>query len=215
VEGLDHGILHLVAYRDGFSQKTLDAIVDVFAQKHLPDFGYAYVQIDDSYQIGNGSCPQNWLTWNGKFPGGAEYAVRKIKSAGMKPGIWVHRVHRPSDPNVADIGKRHPDWFVKKADGSLFAAHGFYVLDTMNPEAIDGMVRPIYRAIKEQGWGYVKIDGAGDLLSAYKNKECEDHFRKIGATPEDSLRDWDRVARQELGPDVYILNCWGVGPGSA
>jgi hypothetical protein len=123
------------AYRDGFSQKTLDAIVDVFAEKHLPDFGYRYVQIDDSYQIGNGSCPQNWLTWNGKFPGGAEYAVRKIKSAGMKPGIWVHRVHRPSDPHVADIGKQHPDWFVHKPNGDLFMDAGFYILNTKNGAA--------------------------------------------------------------------------------
>ena len=201
------------AYRDGFSQKTLDAIVDVFAEKHLPDFGYRYVQIDDSYQIGNGSCPQNWLTWNGKFPGGAEYAVRKIKSAGMKPGIWVHRVHRPSDPHVADIGKQHPDWFVHKPNGDLFMDAGFYILNTKNQEALDGMARPIYRELKKQGWEYVKIDGAGDLLSCYKNGQCAEHFRRIGSTPEESLRDWDRVAREELGPNIYVLNCWGVGPG--
>ncbi|MCX6996365.1 MAG: alpha-galactosidase [Kiritimatiellaeota bacterium] len=185
----------------------------MFSQKKLPDFGYKYIQLDDTYQIGNGSCPTNWLTWNSKFPGGAEYALKKIKSGGMQGGIWVHRVHRPNDPNVADIGKKHPDWFVQKADGTLFAGHGFYLLNTKNKEALDGMVRPIYRGHKQQGWDYVKIDGAGDLLSAYKNKQCEDHFKKINSTPEQSLRDWDRVAREELGPDVYILNCWGVGPG--
>ena len=201
------------AYRDDFTQKTLDELVDVFAAKKLPDFGYKYIQFDDTYQIGNGSCPQNWLTWNQKFPGGAEYALKKIKSAGMEGGIWVHRVHRPSDPNVADIGKQHPDWFVKKPDGSLFMDGGFYVLNTKNKEAVDGMVRPIYRELKKQGWGYVKIDGAGDLLNAYKNKQCDDHFKKIDSTPEESLRDWDRVAREELGTDIYILNCWGVGPG--
>lgn len=201
------------AYRGGFSQNDLDAVVDVFAEKKLPDFGYTYVQIDDSYQIGNGSCPQNWLTWNGKFPGGAEYALGKIRSAGMKGGIWVHRIHRPTDPHVADIGKQHPDWFVQNAGGSLATANGFYVLNTKNKEAMDGMVRPIYRELKKQGWDYVKIDGAGDLLNAYKNKQCEDHFKKIQSSPEESLRDWDRVAREELGRDIYILNCWGVGPG--
>jgi hypothetical protein len=201
------------AYKHAFSQQTLDEIVEVFAAKKLPDFGYRYIQLDDAYQIGNGSCPQNWLTWNGKFPGGAEYALKKVQSAGLQGGIWVHRVHRPSDPHVADIGQQHPDWFVKKADGSLFTAHGFYVLDTKNKEAIDGMVRPIYRELKKQGWDYVKIDGAGDLLSAYKNRECEQHFRRINSNPEESLRDWDRVAREELGLNVYILNCWGVHPG--
>ncbi len=201
------------AYKHDFTQKTLDELVEVFAAKKLPDFGYQYVQLDDTYQTGNGSCPQNWLTWNQKFPGGPEYALKKIKEAGMKGGIWVHRIHRPNDPHVADIGKEHPDWFVKKADGSLFTSNGFYVLNTRNKEAIDGMVRPIYRGHKQQGWDYVKIDGAGDLLNAYNSKECEDHFQKIRSTPSESLRDWDRVAREELGPNVYILNCWGVGSG--
>jgi len=201
------------AYKYDFTQKTLDQLVDTFVDKKLPDFGYHYIQLDDTYQIGNGSCPQNWLTWNDKFPGGPDYALGKIKSGGMMGGIWVHRVHRPSDPNVADLGKAHPDWFIRKEDGSLFQGNGFYVLNTKNPEAIDGMVRPIYRAHREQGWDYVKIDGAGDLLNAYNHKDCQHHFERTGSTPEESLRDWDRVAREELGPDVYILNCWGVGPG--
>ncbi|MEI7908081.1 MAG: alpha-galactosidase [Verrucomicrobiota bacterium] len=201
------------AYKYDFTQKTLDALTDVFAQKKLPDFGYKYIQLDDTYQTGNGSCPQNWLTWNQKFPGGAEYALNKIKSAGMAGGIWVHRVHRPNDLHVADIGKQHPDWFVHKPDGSLFMDGGFYILNTRNKEAIDGMVRPIYRELRKQGWGYVKIDGAGDLLGCYKSKQCEDHFKKIGSTPEESLRDWDRVAREELGKGTYILNCWGVNTG--
>jgi len=201
------------AYKYAFTQKTLDELADVFVDKRLPDFGYNYIQLDDTYQIGNGSCPQNWLTWNPKFPGGPEYALERIKGAGMKGGIWVHRIHRPSDPHVKQIGEDHPDWFVHKEDGSLFTSHGFYVLNTKNPAALDGMARPTYRELKKQGWDYVKIDGAGDLLNAYKNKECEAHFKKINSTPEESLRDWDRVAREELGSDIYILNCWGVGPG--
>lgn len=201
------------AYKHGFSQDTLGAIVDVFAEKHLPDFGYHYVQLDDTYQIGNGSCPENWLTWNGKFPGGAEYTIKKIRSAGMKPGIWVHRVHRPSDPHVADIGKQHPDWFVQKPDGKRYMDQGFYLLNTANKDAVDQMARRTYRELEKQGWDYVKIDGAGDLLSSYRNQQCAEHFKRIRSTPEASLRAWDQVAREELGPDVYILTCWGVHPG--
>ena len=78
---------------------------------------------------------------------------------------------------------------------------------------MDGMVRPIFRELKKQGWDYVKIDGAGDMLNSDKSKNCADHFKRIGSTPEESLRDWDRVAREELGKDIFILTCWGVGPG--
>jgi hypothetical protein len=75
--------------KHAFSQKTLDEIVDVFAAKRRPDFGYKYIQLDDAFRTGNGSCPQNWLTltWNPKFPGGPEYALQKIKSAVMEGGI--------------------------------------------------------------------------------------------------------------------------------
>jgi len=200
------------AYRHGFTQKTVDEFVELFGEKRLPDFGYHYIQLDDTYQTGNGSCPQNWLTWNPKFPGGPEYTVNKIRSIGMKPGVWVHRVHRPNDPHVADIGKQHPEWFVQKADGSLYMNGGFYLLDTTNKEAVDGMARKLFRALKKQGWDYVKIDGAGDLLYNYMNKDCKPHFNNVGSTPDETYRVWDKVAREELGPDIYILTCWGVFP---
>ena len=199
------------AYRHSFKQDTLDAMLKVFVEKRLPDFGYHYMQFDDTYQHGNGSCPENWLNWNKKFPGGWKYAIKAIRDAGMKPGIWVHRIHRPSDPHVKDIAKAHPDWFVRKADGSLVMHRGFYMLDTTNKDAVENMVRKLYRGLKQQGWDYVKIDGTGDLLRAYQNKQCADFFKTHPTTPEQSLRAWDIVAREELGRDVYILACHTVG----
>ncbi len=199
------------AYRHGFTQKTLDGMLEVFVEKHLPDFGYDYMQFDDTYQHGNGSAPHNWLNWNKKFPGGWKYAMKAIRDAGMKPGIWVHRIHRPNDPGVKKIGEEHPDWFVRKADGSLVTNRGFYMLNTTNKEAVENMIRKLYRGLKEQGWEYVKIDGTGDLLRAYQNKECDDFFKKHPTTPEESLRKWDIIAREELGRDVYVLACHTVG----
>jgi hypothetical protein len=198
------------AYRKSFVQETLDAMLALFVEKHLPDFGYDYMQFDDTYQQGNGSCPENWLKWNKNFPGGWEYSIKAIRDAGMKPGIWVHRIHRPTDPNVKDIAKAHPDWFVRRADGSLVQHRGFYMLNTTNEEAVENMVRKLYRGLKKQGWDYVKIDGTGDLLRAYQNKERKHFFDTHPTTPEQSLRAWDMVAREELGRDVYILACHTV-----
>jgi len=200
------------SYRGGFTQQTLDAMLAVFQQKHLPDYGYDYMQFDNCYQIGNGSCPQNWLNWDKrKYPGGWKAAVKAIRDAGMKPGIWVHRIHRPSDPNVKEIAREHPDWFVRKPDGSLVSHRGFYMLNTTNKEAVENMVRRLYSELKKQGWDYVKIDGTGDLLRAYQNKQCEEFFKSHPTTPRQSLRKWDIVAREELGPDVYVLACHSVG----
>ena len=200
------------AYRGGFTQAVLDGMLKVFVEKRLPDFGYDYMQLDDCYQKGNGSAPWNWLNWNEqKYPGGWKAAMKSIRDAGMKPGIWVHRVHRPNDPGVKEIIEKHPDWFVPGADGKPHQQNGFCSLNTLNKEAVDTMIRPLYHGLKEQGWNYVKIDGTGDLLRAYQNKNCAKFFHENPTSPEQSLRAWDTIAREILGPDVYILACHTVG----
>jgi len=200
------------SYRAGFTQETLDTMLAVFTEKRLPDFGYQYMQFDNCYQKGNGSAPWNWLNWHEKkYPGGWRYAMKAIRDAGMKPGIWVHRVHRPSDPGVKEVVEKHPDWFVPGADGKPHHQGGFVSLNTLNTEAVETMIRPLYRGLAEQGWDYVKIDGTGDLLRAYQNKACAEFFASQPTTPEGSLRAWDVIAREELGPDVYILACHTVG----
>ncbi|MCX6876008.1 MAG: alpha-galactosidase [Verrucomicrobia bacterium] len=205
------------SYRDGINQKVVDSLVDVFAAKKLPDFGYQYLQLDAGY-CGGGGGPQSFLEWDkNKFPGGAQAAVKKIKSGGMKPGIWVHRVYRSYvDRDLPQIGKDHPDWFVTKEDGSIYqGGYGVWCLNTKNQNALDALVRPLFRELKQQAWDYVKIDGAGDMMNSDREQPAAAHFKRVGSTPEESLRNWDRVAREELGKDIFILTCWGVGPGRA
>jgi hypothetical protein len=202
-------------YRDNISQQVVDALTEVFAAKKLPDFGYTYLQLDAGYAPGGGG-PKSFLEWNkDKFPAGADGAIKRIRAAGMKPGIWCHRVYRSYvDRYLPDIGKQHPDWFVTKEDGSIYqGGYGIWTLNTASKEALDTMVRPLFRELKQQQWDYVKIDGAGDMLYSDKQEPAAAHFKKIGMTPEESLRAWDRVAREELGRETFILTCWGVGPG--
>ena len=204
------------SYRDGFNQKVLDEIVDVFSAKHLPDFGYRYLQIDACYQSGGGT-PQGFLNWNNRFPGGADHAVRKTRSAGMEAGLWVFCVFNESDPLVRESVNQHPEWFVREPDGKArrflnpWTGGWWYALDTTDEEALDRLVRPTYRGLKKQGFTYVKIDGAGDLVDWGYCKSPE-YFKEKGVTPGDALRRFYQAARDELGRDIYILACWGVLP---
>lgn len=121
-------------YRDGINETVLDSLVDVFAAKKLPDFGYQYLQLDAGY-CGGGGGPRSFLEWDKKkFPGGATNAINKIRSGGMKPGIWVHRVYRSYvDRDLPGIGKQHPAWFVTKADGAIYqGGYGIWTLNTGN-----------------------------------------------------------------------------------
>ena len=202
-------------YRTGISQQVIEALTDVFDAKNLPDFGYTYLQLDHGYAQGGGG-PKAFLEWDEKkFPGGAEQAIKTIREAGMQPGVWVHRVYRSYvDKYLPTIGKEHPEWFVRKEDGSVYqGGYGVWTLNTANKGGLDTMVRPIFRELKRQGWDYVKIDGAGDMLYSDKGQPAAAHFEKVGMTPEESLRKWDTVAREELGDDIFILTCWGVDPG--
>ena len=209
-EGSVSGYCSWWAYKGGFNQEALDDVVDALSAKRLPDFGYRYVQFDDCYQSGNGS-PEGWLKWNGRFPGGPKRATERIRSAGMNPGIWVHCVLKPNDPK-AELIKMHPEWVVHDADGKPFVSKIWaWSIDANNEEALERLVRPTHRGLKKLGFEYVKIDFTQHLLNdGYR--QCPDYFEKIRARPDDTLRKYLSAAREELGRDVYVLNCLGVRP---
>jgi hypothetical protein len=188
----------------------LDEVVDTLAAKRLSDFGYRYLQIDDCYQSGNGS-PQGWLRWNGRFPGGPEYAIRKIRSARLEPGIWVHCVIKPNDPKAGLI-KANPEWIVHDDAGKPFLSKIWaWSIDANNEEALERMVRPTYRGLKKLGFQYVKIDFTQHLLNDGYRK-CPKYFEKRNVRPDDTVRKYLAAARRELGRDIYVLNCLGVRP---
>jgi hypothetical protein len=207
-EGSITGFCTWWAYKGGITQDTIDNIVTVFKEKNLVDYGYEYLQIDAGWATG--TSPEGYLNWNNKFPGGPQYIVRKIKEAGMKPGVHTAVVFRPGDKIVDRMAKEHPDWFLQTPDGSVLNK-GTYTLNPFNEAALDGLIRPTYRGLKEQGWEYVKIDGEGNLM-AWGYSEYPEYFKKHGTTPGDALRSLNRAACEELGDDLFVLGCWSVRP---
>ncbi len=193
-------------YRADISEETVARVSRVFAEK-LRDYGYEHIQIDDGFQSSNGGRPENWLTTNDRFPSGLAALAETIRKEGLKPGLWVN-VHMGDESLV----REHPQWFVREADGAPRKGPWIdYGLDATNAEAVDTVVRPLYRALKEQGWDYVKIDTLRHLL--YDDYyPCRADLAARGTSPEDAIRSWLRAARAELGPETYILACWGVLP---
>ncbi len=216
------------AYFRQCGQKEVDAVMDVWNEKHLDDFGFRFIQLDDVYQGGEdqnikhasskwhtgpylGGRPETWLKWKkGGFPGGITEYVRSIKAHGFEPAIWIGCYF--TDKGLAD---EHPEYFIRDKDGKpTLGKWVTYVLDSTNPYVVDKYIRPTFRGLKEAGMEYVKIDQLRHMLYDNLNPNQE-YLMKNGKRPDDILRAYLKIAREELGPDCFILACWGVLPETA
>ncbi|MBN1422821.1 MAG: alpha-galactosidase [Planctomycetes bacterium] len=194
------------AYRAGFTQKDLEEVVSVMAEKRLADYGYRFIQIDDCYQGGSGT-PASWLEWNGKFPAGMKGYVEAVRGRGFEPGIWIGAFFRD-----AGIVGEHPDWFVRKPGEAPFRGPWIeYGIDATVSRAAETLVRPTYRGVRQAGFTYVKIDALRHLLYDSLHKAPE-HAASKGLRSADIFRRYLSIAREELGPETFILACWGVLP---
>ena len=194
------------AYFSDVHEQDVEQISKIFGAK-LKDFGYDTIQIDDGYQSSNGGLPENWLKTNEKFPGGLRHLSELISKEGLQPAIWLN-VHFGDEGFV----KSHLDWFIKDEDGKPHKGPWIdYGLDGSNATAVDSVVRPTYQSLHSMGWKYFKVDALRHLLydSSYPAKQ---YFTKKGIKLEDAYRSYLSAIRQEIGPDRYMLACWGVLP---
>jgi hypothetical protein len=196
------------AYFGDIHEKDITALVDVFDQKGLKDFGYRFIQMDDGYQKSPAGPPANWINWNSKFPSGMAGYVKTIKDKGFEPGIWIGSMF--SDESYA---KAHPDYFIKNDQGEVFKGHWVdYSFDATNPEAMKQLVVPLYQKLKSEGFTYVKIDTLRHLLYDGYYHAKPGYFESKGFTAETAYRAYWNTIRSTLGRDVFILSCWGVLP---
>ena len=120
-----------------------------------------YIQIDDGYQAAMG----DWLEPGEKFPGGIAPLIRKIRTKGFQPAIWVA-------PFIAEARSRvfreHPEWFVQDEAGRPLASDQvtfggwrcgpWHALDGTHPEVQEHFTK-LFRTLRED-WGcaYFKLD---------------------------------------------------------
>jgi len=212
------------AYFRELTEKDISELLSTWEKMHFADYGYRYIQIDDVYQGENdggrencelansylGGRPTTWIDWKKDlFPGGLSYFVNSVNKSGFNSAVWIGSYF--SDEETA---KKHPDWFVTDNSGKPFAAPWLsYAMDASNEEAVEALIRPTFRALKNAGIEYVKIDQLRHYLYDNLHNNLE-WCRKKGIRPDEVMRAYLRVAREELGDDTFILSCWGVLPES-
>ena len=212
------------AYFREFTEEDHLELLEMWQKKNMADYGYRFIQIDDVYQGGNdrerkncaqangylGGRPTTWLDWKKDlFPSGLTGYVTSTHQAGFDPAVWMGCFF--SDEETV---QEHPDWFVHDESGKPAAAPWVsYVLDATNPEVVEALIRPVFKGLKNAGIEYVKIDQLRHYLYDNLHNNLE-WCRERGVSPDELLRAYLQVAREELGDDTFILSCWGVLPES-
>ncbi|OGD13267.1 MAG: hypothetical protein A2V76_10765 [Candidatus Aminicenantes bacterium RBG_16_63_14] len=199
------GWISWFAFYDKVTEKDIVDTADTLSDVLLP-FGYEVLQIDDGYQRGEGR-PELWLEANAKFPQGLEFLPRYIRSKGLKPGIWTNVAFKQ-----ADFAAAHPDWFVTDEEGK--PARGSWIefsLDASKAEAVEAVVKPVYRGLRDMGWAYFKVDALRHLRYEGYNAHAG-YFERTKRSLVRTYRSYVEAVRQEIGRDAFLLGCWGVRP---
>jgi len=199
------GWISWFAFFADVTEKNIIETADVFSEKMGP-FGYEYLQIDDGYQRGRGA-PDLWLTANAKFPRGLKFLADYIKSKGLKPGLWTG-----ASFSDGDEPQKHPEWFVRDAGGKPVRGNWIdYVVDASNSTALQTLIKPLYKGLRDQGWEYFKVDALRHLRYEGYNAHRE-YFEKAGIDLVAAYRRYAQTIRDEIGRDVFMLGCWGIRP---
>jgi len=199
------GWISWFAFYDRVTEADIVETAETMVEKLLP-FGYNLLQIDDGYQRGEG-LPELWLQANDKFPRGLSFLASYLKGKGLVPGLWTNVAFKQ-----VDFIRAHPDWFVQDDSGQPGRGNWVeYSLDGSVEKALDEIVRPVYRTLRNQGWEYFKVDALRHLRYEGYNAHSG-YFSRKKIDREKAFRRYVEVIREEIGPESYLLGCWGIRP---
>lgn len=95
----------------------------------------------------------DWRINEERFPGGLKPIADYIKSCGMMPGLWYEM------ESVTSGAKQYNDTdLLLKKDGYPLTVGNRRFWDMENPEAIEYLTKMLIERLKNDGFGYLKVD---------------------------------------------------------
>lgn len=113
------------------------------------DDGWFGKRDDDCSGLGD------WFVSEEKLNGGLGKLAKKIKSLGMKFGLWFEPEMVSED---SDLYRSHPDWAIKIPSRNPVRSRYQLVLDMINPEVRDYLFGAISDILKNADISYIKWD---------------------------------------------------------
>jgi hypothetical protein len=183
-----------------------------FAARTLKPFGFQYIQVDEGFQRWHGD-------WEGntKFPHGMKWLAERIRSLGLKAGIWL-APYVISEPT--QVFQKHPEWLLRHPDGRLRRVGPWpsedsdwarnenpkrYGLDLTHPGAAAWLAELFDTVANRWGYEMIKIDFVDWSLLANQR------YYDPGVTRAQAYRKGVEIMRKAIGPDCHLLDC-GPGP---
>ena len=177
--------------------KDLDALENLPERLHLD-----YFQLDAGYTEYFG----DWLDYKERFPDGFEPIIKRIKSLGYKPGIWISPFAINPGTKLHD---HHSNWILKNIDKKHFEGRWTSPFDTLSNYIDLEVVDPTKDEVKEYlkkvllhfkgiGFRLFKLDFMYPVCLANK-------FSKQ-VTRAQALREGFKYIRDVLGKDCMILS---------
>ncbi|MCQ2466842.1 MAG: alpha-galactosidase [Clostridia bacterium] len=167
--------------------------------------GFKYFTIDSGWY----AAKENWWTRIGdweinedRFPGGLKPTCDLVRSHGMIPGIWFELESIGSACKYYDKTE-----YLLCKDGYPIQVGDRRFWDMENPFVIEYLSEKVIKMLKDNGFGYVKIDYNDDLGIGVDDEEGlgEGLRKRIRATQ----KFFEKI-REEI-PDIVIENCASGG----
>lgn len=146
-----------------------------------------------------------WFPAAGRFPGGFEIPIRRIRKKGMIPGLWLE-IERMG--NNCRLAKEWPDECFFMRHGKRVLDRSSYQLDFRHPLVIVHADRVIRRLVEEYGVGFIKMDYNIDIGPG--TEVCADSFGDGLLQHQRAYKAW-LTGVFDRYPDLIIENCSSGG----
>jgi hypothetical protein len=190
----------------------------------LKPYGFDTILTDDQWQGPSvtkggimGSGPTGNFTRHdpkGPYPSGMKANAATLASNGLKAGLWFMPFSwDPRDP----LFSGHPDWFVKKPDGSNYEVlWAGWCVDMTRQDTRAFLADTVKRITNDWGYRYLKPDamwtGLAALCTYPGTQFVDDHYGDADftdkyATNLDAYRSGIQTMRSAAAPGTYIAAC--------
>lgn len=183
------------------TQQNIEALA-----ARLADTPTRFLVIDDGWAAkpeGQGiQSNGDWVVDTAKFPNGLAAAAAGIRSHGLVPGVWFEWEVCNKGSAAFDRDALH-----LRRQGEVVQVGNRHFLDLRKPEVVEHLMQKLVARLRDDGFGYLKIDYNDSLPSGVDGAESPGEGLRLHL---EAVQVFVRRLRREV-PGLVIENCSSGG----